>query len=71
VEIHDVGRYAFKGVSHDFSIKSINVRALSQRNEDYKGDLKASKASKTAPGTGFERVWLPFTFLSDPVGMHT
>jgi hypothetical protein len=56
VEIHDVGCYMFKGVAHDFSLKSINLRALSQRNEAYKGGLKTSKAVKTSSGTGFERV---------------
>jgi hypothetical protein len=56
VEIHDVGAYRFKGISHNFNIKSVNLEALTGRNESYKGDLKATKAKKMAEGIGFERV---------------
>ena len=56
LEVHDVGTYRFKGVSFDFSIKSVNVSALSGRNATYTGDLKASKAKKTSEGHGLEQV---------------
>ena len=55
VEVHDVGRYAFKGVAHAFSIKSVNAAALEGRNEAFAAELKATKATKLSNGLGFER----------------
>lgn len=51
-----MGRYVFKGVAHAFAIKSVNVAALTGRNEAFRADLKATKATKLSQGLGFERV---------------
>ena len=56
IEVHDVGEYRFKGVAQNFNVKSINTAALAGRNAGYRGQLKASKASKMSDGKGFELV---------------
>lgn len=63
VQVHDVGMYRFKGISTDFSIKSINVAALEGRNAGYVGGLKSGKAKQVAVGRGQERVRHSWTKL--------
>jgi hypothetical protein len=56
VQVHDVGLYRFKGISNDFSIKSVNLAALAGRVTEYTGGLQSNKAKQVAKGQGHERV---------------
>lgn len=58
VRVHDVGTYQFKGITADFSIKSINLAAFEGRNVGYVGGMKSGKAKQVAQGRGYERVRL-------------
>lgn len=58
VRVHDVGKYQFKGITTDFSIKSINLAAFEGRNAGYVCGMKSGKAKQVAEGRGYERVRL-------------
>ena len=56
VQVHDVGTYQFKGITTDFSVKSINLAAFEGRNAGYAGGMKSGKAKQVLQGRGHERV---------------